>query len=83
MSILENGEFIILISSWIKKLFLNEIKISEEISVKVINSLRGLIENRKRYNLSIEQVVDFNNIISTIDKQIYMKLDNQWFCNIY
>ena len=77
MSILENGEFIILISSWIKKLFLNEIKISEEISVKVINSLRGLIENRKRYNLSIEQVVDFNNIISTIDKQIYMKLDNQ------
>ena len=78
MSILENGEFIILISSWIKKLFLNEIKISEEISVKVINSLRGLIENRKRYNLSIEQVVDFNNIISTIDKQIYMKLDNQY-----
>lgn len=77
MSILENGEFIILISSWIKKLFLNEIKISEEISVKVINSLRILIENRKRYNLSIEQVVDFNNIISTIDKQIYMKLDNQ------
>ena len=68
LSIIENGEFIVLISSWFKKLFHSEFNLSHRIYENIIKTLNILIDNHKRYNLSTDQIGDLKYIISTIDK---------------
>jgi hypothetical protein len=68
--LLEKGEFIIIITSWLKNIIIEQnIKLKQRTWEVIKETFRFLSENQKKYNYSNEFQKEINEILYSIEKR--------------